>query len=98
MSDNVCVFVLLGDDGALWQIRITDLCIADAGVINDTIGADALLIPIANLDNHTRVLSEEHLDDVFTCGVVKVDVHTALTVGEARISRRVVIRPAAEMS
>ena len=81
----MCVFVLLDDDCALCRSGITDLCIADAIVLH--ICAELLLILVAYLDNHTRVLSEEHLDDVVTCEVVEVDVHTALTVGEAHLEK-----------
>ena len=49
---------------------------------------ELLLVFVAHLDNHTRVLSEQGLDDVaILADIVQVDMHTALLVCEAHLEQ-----------
>ncbi len=74
---------LLDDNLAnLWS-WITNLGVADAILIQECLQLSLVLV--AHLDNDTRVLCEQGLDDVLVGDVVEVDLHTALYVGECHL-------------
>ena len=74
----------LHDDGTAVLYRITDLGIADTQVLHELLELELVLV--ADLDDDTRVLCEEGLDDVsVSTEVVQVDMHTSLGVGKAHL-------------
>ena len=73
-------------DAAAVLDGIADLGEAHAALLHEL--AELLLVLVAHLDDHARVLGEERLDDVaLGAEVVQVDVHAALRVGEAHLQQ-----------
>ena len=52
--------------------------------------AEVFLMIVRHLDDHTRILCKEHLDNVllFSVQVIKVHTHTAFNIGERHFEQR----------
>ena len=65
--------------------RIANLCEAYPCIVEECL--QLVLMVVANLNDNTRILSKESLDNVSRLKVVEVDVHTALCIGEAHLEQ-----------
>ena len=63
--EGVLLLILLDDECAVVRSGITDLGEADAGVLEELLQFKLMLIRY--LDDHTRGLGEEVLDDIVPC-------------------------------
>ena len=77
--------VLAYEDVALIG-RLTDFDIAYTGIFQYLL--DLFLALVADLDNDTRILGKQYLDEVLFLHLVEVDFHTALYIGEAHFEQR----------
>ena len=66
--------------------RLTDFDIAYTGIFQYLL--DFFLMLVAHLDNDTRVLGKQYLDEVLLFHLVEVDFHTAFYIGEAHFEQR----------